>query len=327
MVESLSRHPLLDLHQPWALLRQGAAPTVAHWLEGALEQVGVPMMQLDPQRPPSAYDLEHLGAVVVVRTLPRCWLDALSHLRSRGCPVLLLLDDDLLTPASLRGLPWRYRWRLWWGLTRHRRHLGRWLSGLWVSTEALRRQCAAVTDLPVQVLPLQPAAAVLDPPRLFRIAYLGTTAHRKELEWLLVLFRQLQQRRTDCLLELVVDRNWRARFRGLPRARLFYPMDWETFCLDTGNRRVDLMLAPLLEAPFNAGRAPVKVFDARRLGAVGLYSNRPPYRDFVRNGVDGLLLPDDPTSWLETIDGLLADPQRRQQLVAASRQRRNWPNL
>ena len=327
MVEPLRRHPLLDFPQPWALLRQGGAPTVAHWLEGALEQAGATMLQLDPERPLKGDDLDHLGAVVVVRTLPRRWLTPLRRLRARGCPVLLLLDDDLLTPASLRGLPWRYRWRLWWGLTRHRRQLGRWLSGLWVSTDALRRQCAAVTDLPVQVLPLQPGAAVLDPPRLFRIAYLGTAAHQQELAWLLVLFRQLQQRRADCLLELVVDGHWRARFRGLPRVRLLYPMDWETFCLDTGNRGVDLMLVPLLEAPFNAGRAPVKVFDARRLGAVGLYSNRAPYRGCVRDGVDGLLLPDDSTSWLEMIDALLADPQRCQRLVSASRQRRNWSNL
>ena len=327
MADSPMPHPLLDLPQPWALLRQGAAPTVAHWLDGALEQAGTPMLQLDPQRPLAGTDLDRLGAVVVVRTLPRRWLTPLRRMRARGCPVLLLLDDDLLTPAALQGLPWPYRWRLWWGLTRHRRRLGRWLSGLWVSTEALGRQCAAATDLPMQVLPMQPGAAVLDPPRLFRIAYLGTTAHRQELAWLLNLFQQLQRRRSDCLVELVVDRHWRARFRGLPRVRLLYPMDWETFCLDTGNRGVDLMLAPLLEAPFNAGRAPVKVFDARRLGAVGLYSDRPPYRDCIRDGVDGVLLPDEPQVWLEMIDALLADPTRRQQLVAASRHRRDWSNL
>lgn len=325
--EDRRRHPLLQLPQPWAVLRQGAAPTVAHWLDGALEQAGATVLELDPQRPPAPNQLDSLGALVVVRTLPRPWLASLCRLRARGCPVLLLLDDDLLTPSSLQGLPWRYRWRLWWGLTRHRRGLDRWLSGVWVSTEALRRQCEAVTTLPVQVLPLQPAAGVLAPPRVFRIAYLGTTAHQRELAWLLVLFQQLQQRRSDCLLELVVDRHWRARFRGLPRVRLLYPMDWETFCLDTGNRRVDLMLAPLLKGSFNSGRAPVKVFDARRLGAVGLYSDRPPYRGCVRDGVDGVLLPDDPQAWLGMIDALLADPVRCQQLVVASCQRTNWSSL
>jgi len=325
--ENQPMHPLLQLPQPWAVLRQGAAPTVAHWLEGALEQAGATALELDPQRPLAEKDLQGLGAVVVVRTLPWRWLAPLRRLRAWGCPVLLLLDDDLLTPASLGGLPRRYRWRLWWGLTRHRRRLGRWLSGLWVSTEALRRQCEAATDLPVQVLPLRPAAAVLAPPRMYRIAYLGTTAHQQELVWLRGLFQQLQRRRADCVLELVVNRRWRARFRGIPRVRLLYPMDWETFCLDTGSRRVDLMLAPLLEGPFNAGRAPVKVFDARRLKAVGLYSDRSPYRGCVRDGVDGLLLPDDPQAWLGAIDALLARPERRQQLVVASCQRMDWSNL
>ena len=50
----------------------------------------------------------------------------------------------------------------------------------------------------------------------------------------------------------------------------------------------------------------MKVFDARRLGAVGLCSNRLPYRGCVRDGVDGVL-PDNPTNWLEMIDRLLAD--------------------
>ena len=63
----------------------------------------------------------------------------LAQLRSQGCRVVLLLDDDLLTPRSLIGLPWRYSWRLWRGMTRHRLQLSRWFSELWVSTEPLKR--------------------------------------------------------------------------------------------------------------------------------------------------------------------------------------------
>ena len=175
MVESLRRHPLLDLPRPWALLRQGAAPTVAHWLEGALEQAGAPILQLDPQRPPAAHDLEHLGAVVVVRTLPRCWLDALSHLRSRGCPVLLL-DDDLLTPASLRG-SLALSLAIVVGADASPSLLGamdRWAMG------EHRGFAASVCSYHGNsvVLPLQPQL-VLDPPRMFRIAYLGTAAHSR----------------------------------------------------------------------------------------------------------------------------------------------------
>ena len=320
----MGEHPLVKMPKPWAVLRQGSAPTVAHWLQSAVEQAETGVVELDPRRPCSPEQLGDLGTVVVVRTLPPRWLTPLKQLKARGCLVVLLLDDDLLTPASLKGLPWLYRWRLWWGLTRHRHHLHHWVDALWVSTTALKHQCQAVVDLPVQVLPLQPAAEVLEVPKLFRIAYLGTTSHQQELHWILGLFRELQQRRSDCMLELVVDRRWRARFRGIPRLRLFYPMDWETFCQDTGNREIDLLLVPLLEGNFNAGRAPVKVFDAMRLGAVGLYSDRIPYRGCIRDGIDGLLIPDSPERWLKAIDTLLIDPERRKQLLAASRRRRSW---
>ena len=92
--------------KPWALLSQGAEPTIAHWLAGAQEQSGDLWIRLDPQRP---NDVD-VATVVVVRTLPPCWLVPLAQLRSQGCRVVLLLDDDLLTPRSLIGLPWRYRW-------------------------------------------------------------------------------------------------------------------------------------------------------------------------------------------------------------------------
>ena len=113
----------------------------------------------------------------------------------------------------------------------------------------------------------------------------------------------------------------------IPRLKLLYPTDWKTFCLDTGNRDVDLLLVPLLPGAFNAGRSAVKVFDARRLGAVGLYSNRPPYSVCVRHRVDGLLLGDDPQQWLQAIDALFEDASARQALKAASRQRTDWSSL
>ena len=88
--------------KPWALLSQGAEPTIAHWLGGGQEQSGASWIRLDPERP---NDVD-AATVVVVRTLPPRWLTPLAQLRSQGCRVVLLLDDDLLTPKALVGLPW-----------------------------------------------------------------------------------------------------------------------------------------------------------------------------------------------------------------------------
>ena len=112
----MSQHPLVTMPKPWALLSQGAAPTVAHWLEGVVEQSSETLIPLNPERPTAVA----AATVIVVRTIPHCWLKPLRVLHQRGLQVVLLLDDDLLTPDALVGLPWRYRWRLWRDMTRHR---------------------------------------------------------------------------------------------------------------------------------------------------------------------------------------------------------------
>jgi hypothetical protein len=65
----------------------------------------------------------------------------------------------------------------------------------------------------------------------------------------------------------------------------------------------------------------VKTIDAARSGAVGLYSDRPPYRGFVRDGIDGLLLADDQARWLAAIERLIDAPEERQRLAGAGRAR------
>ena len=84
---------------------------------------------------------------------------------------------------------------------------------------------------------------------------------------------------------------------------------------------MDLLLTPLLESPMNAARAPVKFIDAARCGAAGLYSDRPPYRGFIRDGVDGLLLGDRQGEWLAAIERLIQDPGERRRLADAGRRR------
>lgn len=318
-------HPLLQLGRPVGLLSQGAAPTKAYWLGGFDVQQGADaFVELDPHRRPEPRELAAIGALVVVRTIPSTWLSGLRQLRAQGKPVVLLLDDALLGSEALADLPLLYRWRLWWGISRHRACLGELITELWVSTAALADQCRRELGshaIPIKVLPLRPALGVVATQKAFRIAYLGTASHRAELTWLLLLLAELQRRRSDCLVELVLNESWRRRFRHLPRTCISYPMDWETYRMDTGNRSVDLLLVPLLPTAFNFGRAAVKFFDAARLGAVGLYSDRTPYKGFVRDGIDGQLLPDAPGAWLEAIDALLLDQSKRQQLAVGCRKR------
>ena len=316
-------HPLLTV-PPGAtivLLHQGAGSTIDHFLRAPLEAQQAQILELDSARPPNAttqQDLLGAAAVVVVRYLPRPWLACLRQAHRGGIPLVLLMDDDLLDPKVLQDLPRPYRRRLQERITDRRRWVPKLFDRLLVTSAPLARKYAG---LGAEQLPLWPHARLLAPQARLQLAYLGTSVHTQEFLWLLPLLESLQQRQPHTHVDLFGDLGINRMFRHLPRVRILHPMAWTNYLAETGPGRIDLLLSPLLESPFNACRAPVKTIDAARSGAVGLYSDRPPYRGFVRDGIDGLLLADDQARWLAAIERLIDAPEERQRLAGAGRAR------
>jgi len=316
-------HPLLTV-PPGAtivLLHQGAGSTIDHFLRAPLEAQQAQILELDSARPPNAttqQDLLGAAAVVVVRYLPRPWLACLRQAHRGGIPLVLLMDDDLLDPKVLQDLPRPYRRRLQERITDRRRWVPKLFDRLLVTSAPLARKYAG---LGAEQLPLWPHARLLAPQARLQLAYLGTSVHTQEFLWLLPLLESLQQRQPHTHVDLFGDLGINRMFRHLPRVRILHPMAWSNYLAETGPGRIDLLLSPLLESPFNACRAPVKTIDAARSGAVGLYSDRPPYRGFVRDGIDGLLLADDQARWLAAIERLIDAPEERQRLAGAGRAR------
>lgn len=108
-----------------------------------------------------------------------------------------------------------------------------------------------------------------------------------------------------------------AALKRLPRVSVLQPMTWPNYLSFTASQRRDLALAPLLPSAFNASRGPTKFYDYARMGAVGLYSDRPAYRGFIEDGVDGLLLDNDPALWVDAILDLVADSAKRAAMASA----------
>ena len=73
----------------------------------------------------------------------------------------------------------------------------------------------------------------------------------------------------------------------------------------------DILLAPLEETRSDASRCPNKYLEATAAGAVGVYSDLPPYRNLVKNRFNGLLARRYPESWMEAIVYLLDNPTSR----------------
>jgi glycosyltransferase involved in cell wall biosynthesis len=306
---------------PVALLHQGGDSTIDHFLRGPLESAGASLTEFDTALPPIPASLQRIGEcdlIVAVRYLPRSWLRPLARMRAGGARLILLLDDDLLDPDAMRPLPRDYRRRLWQRIGRLGPRLPDLVDQIWVTSELLAHKYA---HLGTKQLPLHPHPDLLSERPRLQLAYLGTSVHEAEFAWLLPLLEQLQRRYCHTHVELFGDLELNRRFRQLPRVRILHPMRWNNFLAETSAGRIDILLTPLLASTFNAARAPVKVIDAARSGAAGLFSNRPPYRGFVRDGIDGLLLDDDPANWLAAIDRLIAEPLERLRLAEAARRR------
>ena len=305
-----------------AVLHQGAGSTIDHFLRLPLEESGRHLLEIDTSQPPDpavALELGALARVVVVRYLPRPWIPLLRRLRRRGCELVYLMDDDLLDPAAQQDLPQTYRRRLQHRITRRRRLVPLLFDTIWVTSLTLADR---YKHLGATCLPLRPHPRLLQSSQQqLRLAYLGTSVHWPEMLFLKPILQDLQRRHDHTHLDVFGDHKVNRLFRGLPRVRIIHPMDWSHYLAETAANRIDLLLCPLLDSRFNAARAPVKFIDAARTGAAGLYSDRQPYRGWIRDEVDGVLVGDDPGDWLRSIDALITDGERRHGLARACRQR------
>jgi hypothetical protein len=81
---------------------------------------------------------------------------------------------------------------------------------------------------------------------------------------------------------------------------------------------IDIAFVPLLAAPHNAARSPVKYFDWAWLGVPGVYSNTTPYNNVVKDRITGLLVGDSGQEWRRALHNLLHDQDLRREIVTES---------
>lgn len=226
------------------------------------------------------------------------------------------MDDDLFDNDGFNVLPHKYAQKLRRLAWSPRRIILDWCQELWVSTPILAERYARFNP---KLIPLRPQFRVLEQVKSFSIGYHGTASHRQELLWLHPLILKVQEKYSHTLFELYGDDKMRRLYGSVPRVRVHHPIPWERYLQLTACQQLDCLLCPLMDNGFNRARAAVKFFDAARLGAVGLYSNRQPYSALVKHGENGLLLGDQRVQWLDAIDRLLNDPEWRKRLAEASR--------
>jgi len=323
--EHLTPHAAAGPDAPTAVLvlQAGPNPTVDYFIWPRLEASGAELrweiVNLDT--PPHSVLLASQAGVhvIVCRYINPAWLDFLERHDAQLHGVTYLVDDDL--PAMLRDrtIPASARGRIVRDYARHRPRLERLATSVWTTSRAL-----------ADVMPHQPER-ILDPcpdkdpplrgdrpPPL--VVYHGGATHGAERRFALEIARLLERNRPDIRFE-IADPQVRRLTRRASNTELAPCVDWESYARAQQGRHVAVMLAPLFDTAVNRVRAPVKFFDATRLGAAGLYADAPAYREFVQPDHDGVLLPMNVPVWAEAVERLIDDEALRGRLVSNAQHR------
>ena len=291
-------------------------PTVFYWFNTLISKI------INPKKLNKKI-LNDFNTIVLIRYIPFNIFLYLIYLKRKSKKIILLLDDNLLDINIFSELPFLYKLKIFFNIYCYKFFFSLFINEVWVTNKLLAEKIKikiSTNQIKVKLLELNPKQNPLKK-KLFKIAYLGTSSHTKEFRWLKILFERIQKNRNDCLFEIYVNKKWRNYFRSIPRTKMIYPMDWETFFLDTALGKVDIVLNPIINSNFNNFRSPTKFFDTTRLGAVGIYSNTEPFADFINNNHDGILVDNDIELWNKKINYLLENSDLRNQLLLNAQKR------
>nr|WP_298057040.1 glycosyltransferase family 1 protein [uncultured Halomonas sp.] len=284
----------------WLLVQQGANPSSDYFVKPLL--AGELLHAYDLHTPVNTLPAESGAHLVFVRYLTPQWRRWVERHRAALGRLVFFMDDDLFDPGAHRGLPLRYRWKLYRLATRHKAWLRRMNAELWVSTPWLAEKYA---DWQPRVLAPQSPYGDCVPQKTF--FYHGSASHMQEIRWLVPVVEAVLQRDPAFSFELIGNAEIRKLFSHLPRVHVLQPMSWPAYkaLVSRPGRRIGL--APLLPGTFNQARSATKFFDITQAGAVGIYADHPVYRSIVRDGENGVLLPMEQAAWVEAIVRLGAE--------------------
>ncbi len=302
------------------VLSEGNTASTDYFLLPYLESIGYTPELIDTRQAPSRLLPHKEGSLVVLsRYFPPDWQDVLASWIKTGSRIVYFMDDDLFDPCVLRGLPWRYRWKIVRLAIIQKRRLKELCSEFWVSTPYLVQKYA---DLKPRLIQASPSRELIhSSSSLVSICYHATASHRSEIHWLADVIRVVQLSSPNTHFEIFGDSVVKRHYRGIPRVSILHAMNWSQYLAWSGSVRRDIALAPLLQNGFNRARGPTKFLDYARMHAAGIYSAVPPYEGFIRHGVDGLLVDNDPDQWGEAILELVTEEVKRKRIAISARSR------
>ena len=268
--------------------------------------------------------------VVVCRYLSRELIPILDKLKVADIELIYFMDDDLLDPAALLGLPIGYAWRLWGKITCKRTLIAKLFSQIWVSNAHLAQKYQ-IQFKELRIKKLSPLVEPLLLPKSpkevtgahtlqrsfnsVEIAYHATWSHKQEMQWLAPILEKIQNRFSHTQITILGDARAQKIYSKIPRMKVLKALPWTEYIEYTKIHVVDIGLAPLLPSMFNEGRSPIKFFDYTRCHAAGIFSDCSVYDELIEHQTNGLLLKNDPDLWFDQLCVLIENTAFRKELA------------
>ena len=289
------------LHQPAAALAQ---------LEG------VEVYELHPlARPRDALALA-CDVLVVLMGMDVELLRLVHQRRLLGKPTVLEVNDWL--PGVQRCNPVHANWndsRAWTLLSQ----LIDQCDAVQVSSQGLADRLAPLAA-PIQVvanqLPQLPPFRARSSTGPVRIGWGGSAGHFDDIAAIAPALLRWLERHGDVRLEVMADPHFQTLFEQAPAGRFRFLAAGSLDHYFQWLEGLDIGLAPLLPSDYNDCRSDVKFLEYASRSVVPVLQRCSTYAT-VRDGETGLLF-SDTDELLGLLDGLVADPERRQRLAVAA---------
>lgn len=186
-----------------------------------------------------------------------------------------------------------------------------------VATEKLKEQLASYNSN-IQVLPNYlddqlwlPTSKPKKHHDSLVIGYAGWFTNKPDLEVieeaLIKLSHKYGDRVTFCFMGCVTD-----RIKSLQNFHYIDgEIDYAEYASALSHSGFDIALAPRADNGFNRCKSNIKWLEYSACGFAGIYSNIPPYNNYVENMKTGLLVENSAEKWFEAIDMLASNPDLR----------------
>ncbi len=150
------------------------------------------------------------------------------------------------------------------------------------------------------------------------IAFLGTRSHAGSLALIDAIAERLARALPHARLTLFFGRHLPPAIAGRANVVNRPALAWPAYRAYARTARFNAALAPVQATPFATARSITKVMDHAAVGAVGLYSARPPFDRIITQRVDGLLIGSDAAGdWVDALVMLARDPRAAGRIAAA----------